>query len=64
VTLKGVDHEDQSAYSGANRDGAPPGAGGAPVEEICRKRCISEPTFYRWKERFGSLGVPEVQELR
>jgi putative transposase len=34
------------------------------VEEICRKLGISEPTFYRWKKRFGSLGVPEVRELR
>jgi hypothetical protein len=25
---------------------------------------VSEPTFYRWKKRFGSLGVPEVRELR
>jgi putative transposase len=37
---------------------------GTPVEEICRKLGISEPTFYRWKKRFGSLGVPEVRELR
>jgi putative transposase len=37
---------------------------GTPIEEICRKLGISEPTFYRWKKRFGSLGVPEVRELR
>jgi putative transposase len=37
---------------------------GTPVEEICRKLGASEPTFYRWKKRFGSLGVPEVRELR
>jgi putative transposase len=37
---------------------------GTPVEEICRKLGVSEPTFYRWKKRFGSLGVPEVRELR
>jgi putative transposase len=37
---------------------------GTPVEEICRKLGVSEPTFYRWRKRFGSLGVPEVRELR
>ena len=37
---------------------------GTPIEEICRKLGVSEPTFYRWKKRFGSLGVPEVRELR
>ena len=37
---------------------------GTPVEEICRKLGVSEASFYRWKKRFGSLGVPEVRELR
>ena len=31
---------------------------------IRRKLSASEPTFYRWKKPFGSLGVPEVRELR
>ncbi len=38
--------------------------GGAPVEEVCRKLGISEGTFFRWKKKFGTLGVPEVRELR
>jgi putative transposase len=37
---------------------------GTPVGEICRKLGITEATFYRWKKRFGSLGVPELRELR
>jgi len=37
---------------------------GTPVGEICRKLGVSEQTFYRWKKRFGSLGVPELRELR
>ena len=37
---------------------------GTPVEEICRKLGVSEPTFDRWKKRFGRLGVPEVRGLR
>ena len=37
---------------------------GTPVGEICRKLGVSEQSFYRWKKRFGSLGVPELRELR
>ena len=40
------------------------GEAGTPVEEICRKLGVSESTYYVWKKRFGSLGVPEVRELR
>lgn len=37
---------------------------GTPVEEICRKLEVSQNTFYRWKKKFGSLGTPEIRELR
>jgi len=37
---------------------------GTPVGGICRKLGITEATFYRWKKRFGSLGVPELRDLR
>ena len=37
---------------------------GIPVAEIYRKLGTAEPTFYRWKKRFGSLGVTELRELR
>ena len=38
--------------------------GGVPVKEICRKLQISEQTFYRWKKKFGGLGVPEVRRMK
>jgi putative transposase len=37
---------------------------GTPVAEICRKLQVTEATFYRWKKKFGGLGVPELRELR
>jgi len=37
---------------------------GTPVGEICRKMGIAEATFYRWKQRYGGLGVPEIRRLR
>jgi putative transposase len=37
---------------------------GTPVVEICRKLEITETTFYRWKRKYGGLGVSELRELR
>ena len=37
---------------------------GVAVKEVCRKLQISEQTFYRWKKKFGGLGVAEVRRLK
>jgi putative transposase len=37
---------------------------GTPVEEICRRMGISEPTFYRWKKKFAGMGVAEIRRLK
>ena len=37
---------------------------GTPVGAVCRKLEITEATFYRWKKKYGGLGVPELRELR
>ena len=34
------------------------------MADITRKLGISEATFYVWKKRFGTLGTPEIRELR
>jgi putative transposase len=34
------------------------------VAEVCRDLGITETTFYRWKQKFGGLGTPELRELR
>ena len=30
---------------------------GVTVAEVCRKKCISEATFYNWKKKYGGLGT-------
>ena len=30
---------------------------GTPVAEICRKLEVTETTFYRWRKKYGGLGV-------
>ena len=34
------------------------------MAEIIRKLGISEQTFYRWKKKFGGLGVAELRRLK
>ena len=37
---------------------------GTPIEEVCRKLGVSQQTFYRWKKKFGDLGVTELRKLK
>ncbi|UCF81133.1 MAG: transposase [Acidobacteriota bacterium] len=37
---------------------------GMKTSAVCRKHNISEQTFYRWRKKYGDLGVPEAKKLR
>ena len=37
---------------------------GTSPSEVCRKLGISEQTFYRWKKKYGGVGVSELRELK
>ena len=37
---------------------------GATTAEVCRRHGISEQTFYRWKAKFGGMGVSEAHRLK
>jgi putative transposase len=37
---------------------------GTAVTEICRKMGIAQNTFYRWRQKFVGMGVPEIRRLR
>jgi putative transposase len=34
------------------------------VADVCKQHGISEQTWYRWKKKFGQMGVPDVRRLR
>src|ERR1700693_2055076 len=38
--------------------------GGKKVSEVCREMGVSPQAFYRWKRRYGGLGLKGVRELR
>ena len=50
--------EEQIAYALRQAEG------GSPVAEVCRKLGVSEQTFYRWKKKYGGMGVVELRRLK
>ena len=37
---------------------------GTKVPDLCRKHGITEPTFYRWKRKYGGMDVSETRRLK
>ena len=37
---------------------------GKTVNKICRERGISQPTFYKWKSKYGGLDVQQLTKMR
>jgi putative transposase len=38
--------------------------GGMPVVELCRKHGFSDASYYKWKAKFGGMGVSDAKRLR
>jgi len=34
------------------------------IREVCREQNVTEKTFYRWRRKYGNLGVNEARRLR
>jgi putative transposase len=39
-------------------------SGQKTVEQICREYSVSQPTYYVWKRKYGSMAEPDVKRLR
>ena len=37
---------------------------GMSARDVCRKHNVSEQSLYRWKAKYGGMGVSEVKRLR
>lgn len=38
--------------------------GQKPIAVLCKEHGIAENTFYRWRRKFGGMGVPEARRLK
>jgi putative transposase len=38
--------------------------GEQPIGVLCRELGVSEQTFYRWRQKFGGMTVPDTRRLR
>ena len=36
---------------------------GTTVAEICREMGVSDASFYKWKQKYAGMGLPELRKL-
>lgn len=39
-------------------------ADGVVIRDLCRKHNITEQTFFRWRNKFGDMTVPDAKRLK
>ena len=37
---------------------------GSTVKDVCREHGIAENTYYRWKSKYGGMGVSDARRLK
>jgi putative transposase len=38
--------------------------GSSSIRDVCRKHNITEQTFFRWRNKYGGMEVPDVRKLK
>jgi transposase-like protein len=37
---------------------------GATISAACKKICVSDYTYYRWRKQYGGMGVDQARRLK
>jgi putative transposase len=37
---------------------------GMPIRDFCRKQNLTEQTFFRWRNKYGGMDVPDARRLK
>jgi putative transposase len=37
---------------------------GVQIRELCRKHNVTEQTFFRWRNKYGGMDVPDARRLK
>ena len=37
---------------------------GSQVADVCKRLGVSEQTYYRWRKKYGGMGVDQLKELK
>jgi putative transposase len=38
--------------------------GSGSIREVCRKHNITEQSFFRWRNKYGGMEVPDIRKLK
>lgn len=39
-------------------------AGAMPIKALCKKHNVTEQTFFRWRNKYGGMDVPDARRLK
>ncbi len=39
-------------------------SGTISISELCRQKGISQNSFYKWRQQYGGVGIPEAKRLK
>lgn len=61
VNLENDEHQEESIHGAADHQVQ---AESLPVKDVCSQSGFSEPTFYKWRAKYGGMEADEARRLK